>query len=98
MKKMTLINNQKSPGCETEAILPIWGGSPLTSVLRRQSPNIAAEAFVPLTGQFSNSFYENLSEIYDLREVLINEGIMDKDGFILPMTEIQSNSNIPYRN
>jgi hypothetical protein len=49
-------------------------------------------------GQFSNSFYENLSEIYDLRKVLINEGLIDKDGFILTTTEFQSNSTIPYRN
>jgi len=53
---------------------------------------------VPLTVQLSNTFYDNLYELYDFREVLINEGIMDNNGYILPMTELQSNSNIPYRN
>ncbi len=54
--------------------------------------------FVPFTVQFSNSFYENLGEIWDLRKTLINEGIMDKNGIILPKTRLNSNSNIPYRN
>ncbi|MDC3337658.1 hypothetical protein OAW23_07290 [Flavobacteriales bacterium] len=53
---------------------------------------------VPLTVQLSNTFYENLYELYDLRQVLINEGVMDNDGFILPMTDLQSNSTIPYGN
>jgi len=62
------------------------------------SKNKNLSRLVPLTVQLSNSFYENLYDIYDLREVLVNEGIMDNDGFILPMTELQSNSIIPYRN
>lgn len=59
---------------------------------------VLTDLMVPLTGQFSNSFYENLSEIYDLRKVLISEGLMDNNGFILTATEIQGNSNIPYGN
>jgi len=30
--------------------------------------------------------------------MLIHEGIMDSDGFILPMTELKPNTNTPCRN
>ena len=43
-QKMTFII-KKSLGCETEAILAVWGGSPLASALRRKSPNISVEPF-----------------------------------------------------
>ena len=69
-----------------------------TSVIKKGDTLSNISLNVPLTVQLSNTFYENLYEIYDLRQVLINEGIMDNDGFILPMTELQPNSNIPYRN
>ena len=32
-------------------------------------------SFVPQTVQFSNSFYENLSELYNLKDLLESEGI-----------------------
>jgi site-specific DNA recombinase len=38
---------------------------------------------VPLTIPFSNSFYQNLTDIYDLKELLYNEGIADYNGLPL---------------
>ena len=35
---------------------------------------------VPLTFPFSNSFYQNLTDIYNLKELLYNEGIADYRG------------------
>ena len=39
--------------------------------------------FVPLTIPFSNSFYQNLTDIYALKELLYNEGIADYNGLPL---------------
>jgi len=39
--------------------------------------------FVPLTIPFSNSFYQNLTNIYALKELLYNEGIADYNGLPL---------------
>jgi len=38
---------------------------------------------VPLTIPFSNSFYQNLTNIYALKELLYNEGIADYNGLPL---------------
>jgi hypothetical protein len=38
---------------------------------------------VPLTIPFSNSFYQNLTDIYALKELLYNEGIADYNGLPL---------------
>lgn len=46
--------------------------------------------FVPLMVQFSNSFYQNLTDIYALKELLYNEGITDYNG--LPLIK-PDNSN-----
>ena len=35
---------------------------------------------VPLKIPFSNSFYQNLTDIYSLKELLYNEGIADISG------------------
>ncbi len=53
---------------------------------------------VPFTDQFSNSFYENLVEIWDLRKILINEGLMENRGLIQSGTAFNSKINTPYRN
>jgi len=37
-------------------------------------------AFVPLTLPTSNSFYENVEELYSLKEVLIQQGILSGEG------------------
>ena len=37
----------------------------------------------PFTGRFSNSTYESLSKLYNLKEILISEGLMDKKGNII---------------
>ena len=39
--------------------------------------------FVPLTIPFSNSFYQNLTDIYALKELLYNEGLADYNGLPL---------------
>ena len=43
---------------------------------------------VPLTIPFSNSFYENITDIYALKELLYNEGLSDYNGlpFVIPDT------------
>jgi len=41
------------------------------------------DLFVPLTIPFSNSFYQNLTDIYALKELLYNEGIADYNGLPL---------------
>ena len=61
-------------------------------------PTDTAYFQVPLTTQFSNSFYSSLYEIYDLRKVFINEGLMDNSGVLLVNKANQPNSTIPYRN
>ena len=42
---------------------------------------------VPLTGQFSNLFYQNLGEIYHLKEILFKEGLYHN----MPLTPINPN-------
>ncbi len=53
---------------------------------------------VPLTVQFSNSFYENLHEIYNLKDLLINEGLMDFRGLPSAVVGKIDNSTLPLRN
>ena len=36
--------------------------------------------FVPLTLPTSNSFYENVEELYSLKEMLVQQGILSNDG------------------
>ena len=55
-------------------------------------------SLVPLTIPLSNTFYENLRDIYSLRNVLINQHIIDVSGQLLTDSTNQSNSNILYRN
>ena len=38
---------------------------------------------VPLTFPISNSFYQNLTDIYNLKELLYDEGIADYNGITL---------------
>ena len=46
---------------------------------------------VDLTIPYSNSFYQNLTEIYNLKELLYNEGIADYKG--LPFMKPINDSN-----
>ena len=55
-------------------------------------------SLVPLTIPLSNTFYENLRDIYSLRNVLINQHIIDVSGQMLTDSTNQPNSTIPYRN
>ena len=36
--------------------------------------------FVPLTIPTSNSFYENVDELYALKETLVQQGVLSNDG------------------
>ena len=36
--------------------------------------------FVPLTLPTSNSFYENVEELYSLKEMLVQQGILSNEG------------------
>ena len=47
---------------------------------------------VPLTFPFSNSFYQNLTDIYNLKELLCNEGIADYRG--LPLIKSKGSSDL----
>ena len=52
--------------------------------------NRLTTVIVPFTVPFSNSFYQNLTDIYALKELLYNEGIADYNG--LPLIK-PDNSN-----
>ena len=47
---------------------------------------------VPLTIPFSNSFYQNLTDIYSLKELFYNEGIADYNG--IPLIRTNDNNNL----
>jgi hypothetical protein len=55
-------------------------------------------SLVPITIPLSNTFYENLRDIYSLRNILINQQIIDISGQWLTNIINQHHSNIPYRN
>ena len=44
---------------------------------------------------FSNSFYQNLTDIYNLKELLYNEGIADIEGLPIVKPYNRSNSVLP---
>ena len=49
-------------------------------------------SFVPQTVQFSNSFYENLSELYNLKDLLESEGIYINESESPILTDNSKNS------
>ena len=59
--------------------------------------NLERFSFVPLTGHFSNSFFENVDELLALRDSLQEEGLMD-NLLVMPTTTGKGPSTpIPYR-
>jgi hypothetical protein len=50
---------------------------------------------VPLTIPFSNSFYQNLTDIYALKELLYNEGIADYNGLPLVIPDTTNTLLLP---
>ena len=48
--------------------------------------------FVPLTLPISNSFYQNLTDIYGLKQLLYNEGLTDYRG--LPLIKSESSDDL----
>ena len=57
-----------------------------------------ASSLVPITIPLSNTFYENLRDIYSLRNILINQQIIDISGQWLTNSINQHHSDILYRN
>jgi hypothetical protein len=53
------------------------------------------DLFVPLTIPLSNSFFQNLTDIYNLKELLYNEGIADIEGLPIVKPDNRSNSVLP---
>ena len=56
------------------------------------------EGFVPLTGDFSNLYYQNLMDIYSLKKFLCNEDIADISGLPLLKSKISAKSILPKGN
>ena len=50
---------------------------------------------VPLTIPFSNSFYQNLTDIYNLKELLYSEGVADFNGLPLFKPDNSIHSLLP---
>ena len=50
---------------------------------RKRGQKPTNSRFVPLTIPFSNSFYQNLTDIYALKELLYNGGLADFNGLPL---------------
>ena len=48
---------------------------------------------VPLKPPFSNSFHQNLADIYSLKRLLYNEGITDYKG--IPLLNTKDGDNLP---
>ena len=46
---------------------------------------------------FSNQFYKNLTEIYDLKDMLWNEGIISYDDLCLTITGERGKKGLPHR-
>ena len=56
----------------------------LESIANKKGDNLSkVSRLVPLTIPFSNSFYQNLTDIYALKELLYNEGLADYNGLPL---------------
>jgi len=53
---------------------------------------------VPQTAPFSNSFYQNLHDIYNLKDVLINEGLLDNNVVSTYIQRKTDTSLLPLRN
>jgi hypothetical protein len=52
----------------------------LLNNLKKPPCGAALLFFVPLTLPTSNSFYENVEELYSLKEMLVQQGILSNDG------------------
>ncbi len=50
---------------------------------------------VPLTLPISNSFYQNLTDIYGLKQLLYNEGLTDYSGLTLIKSESSNDLVLP---
>ena len=54
--------------------------------------------FVPQTASFSNSFYENLHDIYNLKDILIKEELIDYKAISHSIHGKTNSSILPLRN
>jgi len=53
---------------------------------------------VPQAAPFSNSFYQSLHDIYNLKDVLINEGLLDYKTVSTSIHGNEVSSILPIRN
>jgi hypothetical protein len=70
----------------------------LTPLVKTKKALLFRRAFVPVTDQFSNYFYQNIEEIYALKEILIGEGIDLNTSLRHSNTGMQANSVLPLWN
>ena len=54
--------------------------------------NWLTRVFVPLTIPFSNSFYQNLKDIFGLKQLLYDQGLADNSG--LPLIKSKGSSDL----
>ena len=57
--------------------------------------NELSSHLVPFTIPFSNSFYQNLTDIYNLKELLYSEGVADFNGLPLFKPDNSIHSLLP---
>ena len=83
--------------------MPAYGQTGLPNDIKKQNlklpktkkPTTIVVGFVPLTIPFSNSFYQNLTDIYSLKELLYNEGVADINGLPLIKPDNSVHSLLP---
>ena len=65
--------------------------------LKKETGNSFSDVsrLVPLTIPFSNSFYQNLTDIYSLKALLYSEGIADNNGLPLVKPDNSVHSLLP---
>lgn len=65
-------------------------------ILNKKGDELSNISFqVPLTIPLSNSFYQNLNDIYSFKELLYNEGIADIEGLPIVKPDNCGNSVLP---
>ena len=64
---------------------------------KKRGRNWPLFGFVPLTGHFSNPFFENVDELLALRDSLEEEGLIARLTELPGVAEKGPNTPIPYR-
>ena len=66
----------------------VWG-------IKKEGKIFRNYPLVPFTIPFSNSFYQNLTDIYNLKELLYSEGVADFNGLPLFKPDNSIHSLLP---